>query len=313
VKAMNENYIKLGRYVMVIILLLSVIPSACEATSQQTNNMKTTWIWESALITTLESRDSILHFAKEQSIDRIYLQVNPDQAKDSYRAFIKEATANGVQIHALDGAPSWVMPKYRYKIVNMVNWVKDYNLSVLEEERFSGIQADIEPYVLPEWHSDQASLVKNWTEALTLFVDEVKKEPTPPITSDSSAPTALIASAALPFWLNQIAVPGDPSVMLNEKLIGLLDEVTLMSYRDQAQALADITAVDLTLGDRLGKKIFVGVETNPSLEGAFVSFYEEGSEAMDKQLKIIDRLLKTHPSYTGIAIHDYTGWRSLKP
>ncbi|NHN31945.1 hypothetical protein [Paenibacillus agricola] len=309
-KALNIIYTGLiGRYALTIILLLAVIPSACEATPRA-ERMKATWLWDTSLIVTAESRNSILQFAKEQSIDRIYLQVNPDEALDSYRSFIKEARAGGVQIHALDGAPSWVMPDNRSYIVNMVKWVKDYNLNVLEEERFSGIQADIEPYILPEWQTDQATLVKNWTEALTLFVDEVKQDAT---LSASTNSTALTASAALPFWLNQIAVPGDSHVRLNEKLMGLLDEVTLMSYRDQAQALADVTADDLALGDRLGKKIFVGVETNPSSEGAFISFYEEGSEVMHQQLAIIDRLLESHPSYSGIAIHDYVGWKSLKP
>jgi hypothetical protein len=300
----------MGQYVIVIILLLSVIPSACEATPLHADKLKTTWLWEPSLIVTMESRNSILQFAKEQSIDRIYLQVNPDEAKDAYRAFIKEARAYGVQIHALGGAPSWVMPDNHQHIVNMVTWVKDYNLSVLEEERFTGIQVDIEPYILPEWHSDQARLVKNWTVALTLFVNEVKEGSAS--TASTASPT-LTTSAALPFWLNQIAVPDDNRIMLNEKLIGLLDEVTLMSYRDQAQALADITAADLAIGDRLGKKIFVGVETNPSSEGAFVSFYEDGSTVMHQQLAIIDRLLKKHPSYSGIAVHDYIGWKSLKP
>jgi hypothetical protein len=288
-------------YVMVIILLLSVVSSACEAAPPRSKPLKATWLWDTSLISTLENRDSVLQFAKEQSVNRIYVQVNPDEDKSSYRAFIHAAAAAGIQIHALDGAAHWVQPDHHQLIVDMVKWVKDYNASVLETERFTGIQVDIEPYVLPEWQSEQNAMVTNWIGALALFSSEVKQD------------TSLTASAALPFWLHQIAVPGISGMMLNEKLLSLFDEVTLMSYRDQAQAIVDITAADIALGDRLGKKIFIGVETNPSSEGNFVTFYEEGSAAMNLQLNIIDDLLKSHASYAGIAIHDYTGWKNLKP
>jgi hypothetical protein len=290
-------------YVMVIVLLLTALSSAsvAEAAPLPSNKVKTTWLWNTSLISTLESRNSILQFAKEQSVGRIYLQVNPDVAKSAYRAFNKAAANAGIQIHALDGAPNWVLPDNRQRIASLVTWVKDYNQSVVVKERFTGIQVDVEPYLLPEWQTDRDTTVMSWIETLTFFNNEVKKN------------SALTTSAALPFWLSQIAVPGNNSVMLNEKLISSLDEVTLMSYRDQAAALVEITAVDITVGDRLGKKIVVGVETNLTSEAAYISFYEEGKAAMDLQLSAIDDSLKSHLSYAGIAVHDYIGWRNLKP
>ncbi|SFL72526.1 hypothetical protein SAMN03159341_10917 [Paenibacillus sp. 1_12] len=288
-------------YVIVTVLLLSVVSAACEAAPLRSNQMKATWLWDTSLISTLENRQAVLKFAKEQSVGRIYLQVNPDAAKSTYRAFIQAAAKAGIQIHALDGAPNWIHSDQHQQILNMVKWVKDYNASVLKDERFTGIQVDIEPYVLPEWHDERDVTVINWINAMTLFTKEVKQDST------------LTASAALPFWLQLISVPDDSSLRLNEKLFNLLDEVTLMSYRDQAQALIEITAADVALADRLNKKVFVGVETNPSSEAAFVSFYEEGRAAMNKQLTLVDAALKGHPSYAGIAIHDYTGWKNLKP
>jgi hypothetical protein len=32
---------------------------------------------------------------------------------------------------------------------------------------------------------------------------------------------------------------------------------------------------------------------------------------MERQLALIDGMLKDHSSYSGIAVHDYTGWRAL--
>ncbi|WP_240421062.1 hypothetical protein [Paenibacillus periandrae] len=288
-------------YIIVTVLLLSVVSTACEAAPPRPNPMKATWLWDTSLISTVENRQTVLQFAKEQSIGRIYVQVNPDVDKSTYRAFIQEAAQAGIQIHALDGAPNWIRSDQQQQIVSLVKWVKDYNASVLENERFTGIQVDIEPYVLPEWHNERDVTVSSWITAMTLFTNEARQDST------------LTVSAALPFWLHQITIPDDSSVRLNAKFISMLDEVTLMSYRDKAEALIEITADDLALADRLGKKIFVGVETNPSYEGAFVSFYEEGRTAMNTQLTLIDDALKGHASYAGIAVHDYTGWKNLKP
>lgn len=288
-------------YIIVTVLLLSVVSTACDAASPRPNPMKATWLWDTSLISTLENRQAVLQFAKEQSIGRIYVQVNPDVAKNTYRAFIQEAAQAGIQIHALDGAPNWIRSDQQQYIVSMVKWVKDYNASVLENERFSGIQVDIEPYVLPEWHNERDVTVSSWITAMTLFTNEVKHDST------------LTVSAALPFWLHEISIPDESSIRLNAKFIGMLDEVTLMSYRDQAEALIEITADDLALADQLGKKVFVGVETNPSSEAAFVSFYEEGRAVLNQQLTLIDDSLKGHASYAGIAVHDYTGWKNLKP
>jgi hypothetical protein len=295
----KRNY---GR-LLVIVLILSTLSSASaeEITVLPSDKVKTTWLWSTSLIGTSESRNSILQFAIEQSIGRIYLQVDPDVARSAYSAFITAAADNGIEIHALGGAPDWILPDQRKQIANLIKWVKDYNQSVLEKERFTGIQVDIEPYLLQEWLNDRDTMVKNWIEALTLFNNEAKKD------------SALTTSAALPFWLGEVAVPSERDVMLNEKLMNQLDEVTLMSYRDQAAALVEITASDLAVGDRLGKKIFVGVETNPSSEAAYTSFHQNSRTAMNRQFKSIDRLLKHHPSYAGIAVHDYTGWRNLTP
>jgi hypothetical protein len=262
--------------------------------------IKATWLWDTSLISKYTGRISVIQFARKQQIARIYLQVNTSVAKNAYRAFIRSASSSGIQIHALDGAPDWVMPNRHIRISSLVNWVMTYNNSVSDNEKFTGIHVDIEPYLLPQWYQDQNTTITNWLDALVLFANDAAQDP------------SLIISSALPFWVDEIIVPATGETLI-EATLQLMHEVTLMSYRDQAQAVVDITDTKLALADELGKKIFVALETNPTSEGLYITFYDEGQAIMVAQMAEIDRLLSIHPSYAGIAVHDYTGWKNLKP
>ncbi|MCZ8513828.1 hypothetical protein O9H85_15570 [Paenibacillus filicis] len=292
---------RVGIWIMVVLLVWMSQGLGTKAYADQVplSKSKATWLWDTSLISTDNGRTEILQFALSQQVGRIFLQVNPDVANDAYRSFISTAAANGIAVHALDGAPQWALPENRQKITDLVNWVKAYNASVAANERFAGIQVDIEPYLLPQWSTDQNTVVLYWQQSLKYFNDLVKKD------------TALTTAAAVPFWLDSITLAGG-SGTLSEAIMPLLDETAIMSYRDSGQEVVQLAANELATGDRLGKMVWVGVETNPAPDTPFITFYEEGKAAMNNQLALIDGLLKDRPSYAGIAVHDYAGWRSLK-
>jgi hypothetical protein len=259
---------------------------------------KATWLWHSALIGTSEEQNDMLQFAVNQHVGYVFLKVNENVARSDYRNFIQAASVRGIQVYALDGAPDWALRNNRQHIDDLVDWVNDYNSSVPVQSRFMGIQVDIEPYLLPEWSTDQDTVAENWREALVYFHELVKK---------SSSMTTV---AAVPFWLDEIPL-ADGSGTLSEAIMAELDETAVMSYRDQAQNVANLATEELAAGDRLGKQVWIGVETNPAPDTPYITFYGKGGQEMDSQLALIDGLLKGHSSYTGIAIHDYTGWRAL--
>ncbi|MFE5320536.1 hypothetical protein ACFQ88_17650 [Paenibacillus sp. NPDC056579] len=260
---------------------------------------KAVWLWDTTKISTNTGRNEIIQFARKKQITLIYLQVISSVPKNAYRAFIRSSASSGIQIHALDGAPDWILPNQLIRISSLVNWVKTYNNSVTVNEQFAGIQVDIEPYLLPEWYQDQETAITNWLEALTLL-------------AQGTQDTTLIISSALPFWVDQIIVPATQSTFI-ESVFQLMNNVTLMSYRDQAQTVVDISDNKLVLADSLGKRVFVALETNPTSEGLYLTFYDDGQAIMDNHMAEIDHLLSIHPSYAGIAVHDYNGWRNLKP
>lgn len=262
-------------------------------------NLRATWLWNTELISSAAEREAILEFAAAEKIGRIYLQINPDITRVHYKEFIAAAMASGIQIYALGGAPQWVLPEHRSAVSSAAEWVKAYNYHAAARERFAGIQFDIEPYILPEWTTDRRRIAGYWEDTMRLFQEEAK----------GSDP--LRTNAALPFWLDEI-LTADGSRTLIVRMLELLDEVTIMAYRDKAEAIIDISRQELESGDRLGKSVYLAVETNRTAEPSYITFYEEGRAEMERQLAIAEQTLRSHASFKGFAVHDYLGWRNLK-
>ena len=94
-----------------------------------------------------------------------------------------------------------------------------------------------------------------------------------------------------------------------------LDCLSLMSYRDTANAIWTLGANCLTSAKTYGTKIVFGVETGHfSFNPGYVEFYQEGKEVCYTQLATVyQNLVSDHPSGGyGIAIHAVDWWYSLK-
>ena len=203
-------------------------------------------------------------------------------------------------VHALAGAPDWVLPERRHVMEDTVEWVRTYNREAAVMERFDGIQIDVEPYLLADWKKEQNRIMTYWVDTVKEFRQLVDKA------------GGLLAGAALPFWLDELRSPGR-SVTMAETIMSELDEAALMTYRNRADAVIGLAEKELGIGNRIGTKVFVGVETNWTDEGEHVSFYGADPNELDRQIAEIEARLSKHRSYAGIAVHDYTGWSRMKP
>ncbi|MFM1651129.1 hypothetical protein ACI7RC_03385 [Brevibacillus sp. B_LB10_24] len=264
-------------------------------------NIRATWLWNTPMIAS--EKDQIISFVKENGINLIYLQVNRRLVtKEQYRAFLKSAHEAGIEVHALDGAPDWALGKNQDRLTALVTWVKDYNQSVAEDERFRGVHVDIEPYLLPEWKQDKSAVIRQWIDNVQVFVQQAKSDP------------ELETGADTPFWLDTLQVSDDPGAeTVSRWMARTFDHVTLMAYRNHAEGpngILQITQNKLAEADELGRRIVIGVNIRESTEGDFVTFYKEGAEEMEQQIAIVDERLSGRPSYAGISIHDYQNWKN---
>lgn len=283
---------KIGLLSVMICLLLGVSNmKSIHAQSIQ----KATWLWNTTLI--VDSTADILQFAASQQINMIYLQINRDLDISQYQRFITAASAQHITVEALDGAPSWALDQDRHKLQDTLQWITSYQQASSATEQFSGIHIDIEPYLLPNWTTEQATIIAQWQRSVQM------------ITTTAQA-LHLSASADIPFWLYTLNTPDDHST-LSQWMIDQYDSLTVMAYRDSGAAIYDIAQAQLSEADHAGKDMYIGVETNPSSEGDHISFYGKGADALTTALSQVTTQASTHSSFAGIAVHDYVGWGKI--
>jgi len=280
---------------LVIATIASLTWSFLAFFAEGSGHQKGTWIWETSKIVT--DRENVLAFCKQNGVTDIYLYIDQQKVEPrDYALFIKEAREQQIQVEALGGDPSWGTKEKLKDVLEFVQWVESYNLNVQKEERFSGIHFDIEPYLLPDWVDDQDQVLKEWL----MNMDRVAKQ-------------GIKVSIDLPYWSDQVMVPGYQDYSLSSWMLKRFDTVVLMDYRDTALGNDGIIANaldELREAASLNKSVIVGVEMAESGEGDKVTFYEEGVEAMEKELDITRQHLKSHSSFKGVAVHGFPAWIS---
>lgn len=281
-------FIWCGGLLLTVVALMLLRPSSIEA--------KATWLWNASTIE--ESTQEIVTFNKKQGVKTIFLQIGSKVSAQSYRDFIRQATASGIEVHALSGQPDWALRESRHKADAFLAWVVQYNLESAPEERFTGIQFDVEPYLLKNWDASRSAIIEQWMEGIRVWVESAKR-------------SNLVVGAAVPFWLEQIEYPGvGVKVPFIEWIVDKFDYLAIMAYRDAANRVYELSLPTLEEADRQKKKVWIGIELGASKEGAGVSFHEKPVSTLNLEVYKLMNLGEKHSSFSGVAIHSYDTWRN---
>lgn len=91
------------------------------------------------------------------------------------------------------------------------------------------------------------------------------------------------------------------------------DCITLMSYRDTAEAMLDVSKTEIAMATARNVRVVLGAETGETGEGSIVTYFEEGSAKMDAELAKVSAALDTAkvPAGAGIAVHHLGSWEKL--
>lgn len=120
----------------------------------------------------------------------------------------------------------------------------------------------------------------------------------------------MTAAADLPFWAYTIVDPTTGDKM-DAWMLDKLDSVTFMTYRNTVDGLIDVAESPLAAGDLAGKPVWLAVETRACAEPK-VSFKGLVTVShLSAKLHSIRGNCSAHASFSGIAVHDYTGWLEL--
>lgn len=258
--------------------------------------VRATWVWDTTQIRS--NTQDLLHFAAENDVNTIYLQINRDIKIPEYKSFIRLARAQNIAVDIMDGRSAWGLTESRNQIVSFMDWIEAYQAQALSQEKFAGIHLDIEPHVHPQWKTNQAGVITQWQGNVNYIVER-------------AAAMKMPVGADLPFWLDNYKIPGS-TMAVSSWMIRKFDSITIMAYRDTAAAIYNVAKDELIDAASVGKTISIAVETKQSKEGNFITFYEEGEAYMEEQLKLVEKMASVHPSFNGFSIHEYTSWKTLK-
>jgi hypothetical protein len=214
--------------------------------------------------------------------------------------------AAGLKVYALLGSgylhtERYVLPRHRDEAVAMLQRVLDYNAQAAAEERFDGINLDIEPHILAEWSTRRMELLANFIEMSDALM-RVKAQ------SGQTLPMG----PAIPFWLDGIQLEWQGRRKpVSQHVQDIYDYVALMDYRDHAigaDGLVSHAMDELNYGEAIGRPVLIGIETSPN-EIRKVSFHHLGEADMERELAAASRSVGRMRAFGGYVIHHYAAYR----
>jgi hypothetical protein len=180
----------------------------------------------------------------------------------------------------------------------------EYQQNAGVEEQFSGLHLDVEPHQHPDFGVRRAELLREYLDFVIWVCAQYK-------TNGALGAAMNHIDFDIPFWFDDELLYKGNSVKLFEAVIGEADRVCIMSYRDTAQQIFDTVKDEMDCAKLNNKRILLSVETAYSNEGDNISFYEEGKDAMYREI----HKLKDICGYVdyGVAVHHLRSWYELRP
>ena len=298
-----------------LVLLAGGLASAASAQEPA----RAIWLWEPDTFTILDDaseRAATLDFMQQHGITLVYVYADTYRGRtpirdepQKYRTLVSELAARGMGAYALLGSapldtPTYILEEKRPQAEAMLRRVLDYNAASAAGERFTGINIDIEPYLLPDWESRLSKRARQYLELSRRFIEMVRE-----------SGQSLLVGPAMPFWFDtvrDIAFDGTTKP-LYQHVQDVHDYVALMDYRDFAEGPDGIVfhgTSELDYARSIERSVVIGVETLRSSPEK-VTFYQEGLAAMETELARVARIWGGRQEFGGFAIHHYRSFRAL--
>lgn len=266
---------------------------------------RTMWVWKFDPVLNLRAREDLLQLCLRTAIRTCYVYFGDFNEHDDpaytkqLEDFLRLYHKNGVRVEILTGNPVWCLKENHHFAYNWVKSFLDYNKSRPPELRIDGCSFDVEPYLAGEWNTRRDEVKKEYLDLLSKLRQLI----------DSYEGMHFEIGGAIPFFYQN---EGD----FEEKMMSYLDYAALMAYYDTTRKILDCSRYHIDLATRIGKKIYIGVETQDLVsmnQGKPANtFYEEGWEEMERVLKEVENEFRDQPGYGGIAMHCCYSYKLLQ-
>lgn len=274
------------------------------------------WTWEEdsyAMLQQPAQAGRAIAFLRAKSVDTVFLYADALGGRNLivsdpalYRRLIRRMHASKLKVYALLGSgylhtERYVLPQHHAQAQAMLQRVLDYNRTAAPEERFDGVNVDIEPHILDAWSTRKMELLAGFLDMSELLMRTVR-----------ASGQALPVGPAIPFWLDGIELEWKQKKKpVSQHTQDTYDYVALMDYRDRAEGGDGIVshAMDeLEYGGAIGRKVMIGVETLPNAIKK-VSFHHLTEADMERELGKTRAAVGAMPAYGGFVVHHYGSYR----
>ena len=302
------------------------------------------WVWNTTTILSSASQICDLVAGTQHiGISDIYLYMAPSfysQYTATLQNLISSASSAGMRVWGLDGDRGYlddsVGPSNFYAgIENLIA----YNCSVRANERFFGLQADIEPQddaTHTSFHNEVADSALStqpgsgaWQATQAQDREMLMRSW---VTIHQTARGMLHAQglrfgAAMIFWTQcycdeevRVSFPGsrDKRQGVMKYMMPLLDEYVVMSYNTSPSNAASRVAVQAAYASTLPAasrpRVYGSMEVSTRV-GANVSYGDtagKNSKAIVMQdMAVMNEALRQHSAFKGIAFHHWESWQAM--
>ncbi|KAH7110113.1 hypothetical protein B0J11DRAFT_208247 [Dendryphion nanum] len=293
------------KLLLALMTLAAPVISAPLAMAKASTPSRALWLWDSSIIKDGDSVTKFISVAtkKDYKINRVHALINRDIDNKVWSNFISRCSASGIAVEALMGDAQWVLGKSSPNcdtLEQQLDWVQQYQKSAAAGAKLSGLHMDVEPWGLPGWTSNTATLISS----LLSIASKVTA-----VGRSLNIPTA----ADIPFWAYTVKCQYGT---LDACLIDQVDSVTLMTYRNTATDLIGIATPALESMEKAnsaGKPVWLAVETSPkAAEASLISYASKGITSLVNDLATVEKSAASKSgSFRGIAIHAYQEFLAL--
>lgn len=309
----------LGAFPAVPVIKVPVEPVNMREIKPDYSCPRAMWIWNADFGLDDKRSDQLIQFCGLKKINTLYFYTgrvamfNEEPMTQKLKKFLRKAHAAGVKVHGLDGWNDAFLPEKQPVFLAAIQRILNYNKQVAADERFDGFQSDVEPVTFKGYH--QSAENKKRIDLQFIELHAKGRE--------------LISQSGLKDFEYGLAIleshdkdKPDTYVTWNgktgnvaEHAIDIFDYFAIMSYHDLARVTIRSAQYNVDLAASKGKKALIGAETLDfftKYQGSReITFYEEGVNEMEKELKKVYDHFKNNNGFGGFAIHHYDSYRTL--
>lgn len=218
--------------------------------------------------------------------------------------FVTTANSLGLSVDAEGGWRDWAYPANQWKGFALIDMVKAYNVAY-PNARLRGFEYDVEPYLLPEYETNKATVLTQYVG----FIDQSVQR---------LVGTDIKFSISIPHfyddvnqWTPPITYGGRTEYTFNQ-LLDILEkkpgsDILLMSYRNffdgtnGTRAISETEVKEASLSYHT--QIIIGQETG-NVTPSYVTFYGMTRSAVANALSTINSAYANYGQFGGTAV-DY--------